>query len=87
MATPRQIDCRDALDRLYEYLDGELTDVREEEVRTHLDQCAPCLAISRFETAYLRFLEARTRAQGAPEQVRKRLLQELLFVEGGPEGP
>lgn len=85
MAVPRQIDCRKALDRLYEYLDGELGEVRAEEVRAHLDMCAPCLRISRFETAFLRFLEARSRTRGAPEHVKKRVLEHLLFSEDEPE--
>jgi anti-sigma factor (TIGR02949 family) len=76
---PRDIDCQDALDRLYEYIDEELTPDRAEEVRAHLEKCAPCLAVSEFETAYIRFLEARTRAQQAPEGLRKRVLEQLLF--------
>lgn len=85
MTAARQIDCQEALENLYAYLDGELDDVREEEVRAHLDQCAPCLGVSRFETAFLRFLEARARSKGAPEHVRKRVLAQLLFTEDEPE--
>ncbi len=79
---PRDIDCGEALDRLYEYLDEELTPVRAEEVRLHLAKCAPCLALSGFESAYLRFLEARTRAMNAPPHLRKRILERLLFDPG-----
>ena len=80
---PRGIDCAEALDRLYEYIDGELTPVRAEEVRLHLEKCAPCLGVSQFEKAYLRFLEARTRAKEAPEGLRKRVLEQLLFDSDG----
>lgn len=79
---PRRIDCREAMARLYEYLDGELTEVRAAEVRDHLDECAPCLTLSRFETAYLRFLEARARARGAPPHMKRRILQELFLSDG-----
>lgn len=82
---PKDIDCREALERLYEYLDGELTPVRAEEVRLHLEHCAPCLAASDFEGAYLRFLEARSWAQKAPEQLRKKILEQILF-EGERSG-
>ena len=83
MTAPKDIDCAEALERLYEYLDGELTAARVEEVRRHLRACHACLAVSRFETAYLRFLEARSQAQRAPDATRKRILARLLL---GPEG-
>lgn len=76
---PRDIDCRQALDRLYEYLDGELTPVRAEEVRLHIERCAPCLEASSFEHAFVRFLEARSWAQKAPEGLRKKILEQILF--------
>ncbi len=76
---PSAIDCAEALDRLYEYLDGELTAERTEEVKAHLESCAPCMAISLFESAFIGFLEARTRAQGAPIALKKRILHDMLF--------
>jgi anti-sigma factor (TIGR02949 family) len=78
---PRDIDCLEVLDRLYGYIDGELTDARAEEVRRHLANCAPCVQVSDFETAYVRFLEARTQAQRAPESLRKRVLERILFED------
>jgi len=79
----RDIDCREAADQLYAYLDGELTPARAEEVRRHLEKCAPCLAVSGFEKAYLRFLEARSFVREAPESLRKRILDQLLFLDEG----
>ena len=76
---PHDIDCEEALERLYVYLDGELTDVRREEVQYHLALCAPCLKRATFESAYVRFLEARARARGAPDHLRRRILERLLF--------
>lgn len=80
--TPRErVDCRAAFDRLYEYLDGELTPEREAEVREHLDRCLGCLRLTEFETAYLRFLDARAASVRAPEALKKRVLRQLLFSE------
>ena len=84
---PRHIDCEEALDRLYEYLDGELTAVRSEEVRRHLERCGPCLKLSRFESAYVRFLEARARARRAPDHLRRQILERLLFERGDTGTP
>jgi anti-sigma factor (TIGR02949 family) len=84
---PRPIDCEEALERLYDYLDGELTAARSEQVRRHLERCAPCLKLSKFESAYVRFLEARARTRSAPDHLRRRILERLLFEGGGAEAP
>ena len=76
---PRQIDCHDVLDVLYEYLDGELTAERVEEVKAHLANCAPCMALTTFEQAFVRFLEVRMQARTAPDALKKRILDEMLF--------
>jgi anti-sigma factor (TIGR02949 family) len=80
-----RIDCREAFERLYAYLDGELTTEKADEVREHLDACKDCFHLATFESAYLRFLEARTRAQHAPEVLKKRILRHLLFSENASE--
>lgn len=85
MSGPEPMDCGQAAARLYDYLDGELTAADEAAVRVHLAACAHCFDLFDFETAYLRFLEARARAQGAPPQLRQRILDALLFDE--PEPP
>ncbi|UCD23696.1 MAG: mycothiol system anti-sigma-R factor [Gemmatimonadota bacterium] len=79
MNAPRKIDCQEAAERLYEYLDGELTPDSEAEVRAHLDDCAPCFKLLGFEDAYLSFLRARTRAHQAPEHLKKKIFEQVLF--------
>lgn len=83
----QDIDCLEVLDRLHGYLDGELTTERAAEVRRHLAHCVPCLQVSDFEAAYLRFLEARAQAQHAPASLRKRLLEQLLFEDDPSTNP
>lgn len=72
------MNCREVLDVLYEYLDGELTPPRAAAVREHLRACAGCFGLSRFEDNFLRFLEARARARYAPDALRRRILERLL---------
>lgn len=79
------LDCHEAVARLYDYLDGELTPSDHAAVRRHLAACAHCFDLFDFEDAYLRFLEARTRAQGAPPHLQRRILDLLLFER--PEPP
>ena len=38
------VDCRSAMDRLFEMLDGELTPERERQVRAHIVGCPGCFA-------------------------------------------
>jgi anti-sigma factor (TIGR02949 family) len=84
MSEPETIDCGAVTRQLYEYLDGELSPAVEARVHAHLADCAHCFELADFETAYLRFLEARTRARGAPAHLRQRILDELL---SNPEPP
>ena len=78
-AKTRQIDCQEVAELLYEYLDGELTSQRADEVKAHLADCSPCTALRTFEEAFVQFLEARTRARGAPETLKRQILDEMLF--------
>lgn len=78
-------DCRAAVDRLYDYLDGELSSADADRVRAHLETCAHCFQFFDFEAAFLRFLEARREAAGAPPELRRRILDRLLS-EGDPPG-
>ena len=43
------VNCEEAVHELYSYLDGELTEVRREEIRVHLDWCGPCGGAAQFE--------------------------------------
>ena len=79
MSKPDVGDCRSAVDHLYEYLDEELSPETDAQIRAHLAACAHCFELFDFETVYLRFLEARTRARAAPAHLRQRILDGLLF--------
>lgn len=72
------MNCQEALAHLYEFLDRELTADDERRVREHLTACPPCGDRFDGEQAFLRFIEARCRAQGAPPELRRRILQDLF---------
>lgn len=44
-----EVDCRQSVERLYHYLDGELTDERRRRIQRHLDECPPCVEAFDFE--------------------------------------
>ncbi len=75
------LDCGEAMERLYEYLDGELTQQLEHEIRAHLTGCAECFPRFHVEGAFLAFLRARTTAKQMPADARRRLVQDFLGGE------
>ena len=60
------VDCNETIERLYNYLDGELTDERRVEIKRHLDDCPPCLGAFDFE-AELRVVIANRCKDHVPE--------------------
>ncbi|HUR17560.1 MAG TPA: mycothiol system anti-sigma-R factor [Acidimicrobiales bacterium] len=65
-------DCGEAMHRLYHYLDGELDDIRRADIRSHLDNCLPCLDAFDFETE-LRAVIARKCRERVPDELRARI--------------
>jgi mycothiol system anti-sigma-R factor len=65
-------ECREALDRLYTFLDGELTEERRHEIQDHLSTCLPCLEAFDFE-AELKVLIATRCRDDVPAQLRVRV--------------
>jgi mycothiol system anti-sigma-R factor len=44
------LGCDETIERLYFYLDGELTEERRVEIARHLDMCGPCVGAYGFES-------------------------------------
>ncbi len=56
------LSCREVIQQLWDYLDGELRPERAQEIAAHLSECARCHPLYRFEFAFLALL-ARQRAR------------------------
>lgn len=67
------IDCSTAIERLYSYLDRELSEEEIEEVDRHLAKCPPCARFFNFEAGILRLVAARARETCAPPELRMRI--------------
>jgi len=74
------VDCNETIERLYHYLDGELTDERRHEIEQHLDECSPCLDAFDFE-ADLRVVIANHCKDHVPDALRKRVHEALVEEE------
>ena len=65
-------DCGQAIERLYYFLVGELTEDRRVEIRQHLDDCGPCLSAFDFEAELRVMISLRCRDE-VPEALRARV--------------
>lgn len=78
MSDCREIDCRTAVQQLWDYLDQELTPERMDDVRGHLERCKSCLPHHDFARAFLAALAAAKESEArAPEALRKRVMDNL----------
>ncbi|MCB0991864.1 MAG: mycothiol system anti-sigma-R factor [Acidimicrobiales bacterium] len=74
--TSQSLDCQQALDRLYRFLDGQLDDARKDAIRHHLDSCGHCLEAFSFE-AELKTVIARRAVTPVPPGLKDRIAEQL----------
>lgn len=67
-----EIDCTQAIELLYAYLDGELSDNELEQFEHHLGHCRSCYSRSEIETALNKRIKE-TGTDSAPESLQNRL--------------
>jgi anti-sigma factor (TIGR02949 family) len=72
-----QVNCREAMAKLDEYLKQELTSELAAEVRRHLEHCRPCFSHARFEENFLAMMESCGKKETCPEKLRAKILAAL----------
>ncbi len=80
-AESEPIDCRTAVQRLWDYLDGELDAVRLAEVTAHVERCAACSEHMQFARTFLSALSA-SRAEVADATALRARVVSALQREG-----
>ena len=70
------VGCDETIEKLYVYLDGELTEQRRIEIARHLDLCGPCVGAYGFE-AELRKLVANRCQDRVPDALLARVAEAL----------
>jgi mycothiol system anti-sigma-R factor len=81
-----QVPCEAALEELYVYLDGELTEEKRSIISSHLDDCNPCFEAFDFE-AELRVVIAKRCRDEVPESLRHRIAEQLAGSSEPPSEP
>jgi mycothiol system anti-sigma-R factor len=72
--------CSEVLDRAFEYLDGEMPDLDCEKLRTHLEECASCLAQLAEDEKLKQVIRDGCPCEEAPQTLRARILVSLTEV-------
>jgi anti-sigma factor (TIGR02949 family) len=73
-----EIDCRTAVQQLWDYLDHELTPERMDAVRGHLERCGRCLPHHDYARTFLAALAAAKEGEPkAPDVLRRRVMENL----------
>lgn len=67
-----EIDCLEAIEMLYAYLDGELDDNELAQYEHHLGHCKSCFSRSQLETALNKRIQQSAKDE-APAEVQSRL--------------
>jgi mycothiol system anti-sigma-R factor len=71
------INCREAMQQLYDYLDGELSAEKMQVIRQHIETCKPCYAHAEFERDLLLVIAAGWKDVSASQQLRERIRARL----------
>jgi mycothiol system anti-sigma-R factor len=77
---PHETPCTEVLDRVYGYIDGEISDLDCAKIKQHLDECGPCLREYGLEEAVKKLVQKHCRCdpdQGSPRDYRVRRVTAL----------
>ncbi len=81
----RPISCLEALEKVHEYLDGELDETSAADVAHHFDVCQKCFPHLRLEERFRETLLKSGARDQCPEHLRLQVM-ELLAAEGREGG-
>ncbi len=71
------MDCSDCIERLYAFLDTELTEAERVQIRLHLEGCDDCDENFVFEARFLEHLRECCTSDVAPVELRQRVIAKL----------
>ena len=75
------VQCREALERLSEFLDSEIAPADGDRIREHLADCEPCLTEYDLED-HIKNLVRRSCSESAPSELHLRIRSRLETLRG-----
>jgi mycothiol system anti-sigma-R factor len=76
-------DCSEALLRVYEYLDGEMSTDDCRKIQAHLDDCGPCLKQYNLDQALKAVIKRSCACEEAPLELRATILTRITMIRIG----
>ena len=80
---PHAVECSEVLERVYEYLDGEMDRERVHVIREHLDECSPCLREFGLEEAVMALVKRSCGRDDVPSDLRSKVMNRIEAVRVG----
>ena len=77
---PDGVDCAQAIEKVYLYLDGEMADDDCATLRRHIEDCASCLREYGLEQAFKTLVARSCGCETTPPEVKERLMVRLREV-------
>jgi len=71
------VDCSEILQRVYVFIDNELEDASNDEIRQHLEECGPCLDQYDLERCVKKLVHRSCGDEHAPDSLRAKILLRL----------
>lgn len=81
MSERGMITCREAIEQLWAYIDGELEDTDSQAVAEHLEACRGCYPHYDFQRVFREFLRQHSK-KPVPPDLRRRVFVALLREDG-----
>ena len=73
-------DCSEVLHRVYEYLDGEMTQDDTVKIKHHLDECGPCLQEYDLDQALKALVKRSCACEEAPVELRTQIMARITTI-------
>jgi mycothiol system anti-sigma-R factor len=77
---PHETDCSEVLERVYQYLDGELDVHAVGKIKQHLHECGPCLSEYDLDQVMKALVRRSCGGECAPQELRARILVQITEV-------
>ena len=73
-------DCSEVLHRIYEYLDGEMTEGDTHKIAQHLHECGPCLKQYDLDQALKALVKRSCASEEAPVELRTQIMARITTI-------
>ena len=81
MGDDDDVDCRQVVEQLFTFLDGELTEARRLQVTSHMHGCVDCHEVIEFHAELKMSISQKCR-EDVPDQLRLRIAKALGLPDG-----